>query len=730
MREILMLEIVRGQSTAPTKASELANELAKLHDVEGTFFIGYPVLATADESKAVDGLLIAKKIGLIAFILDDKPTEPVSLEDWEKLQDEQDSLYFALKNHLGRHRGLRKGKKLAFNLRAITVLPNMKEPPENIDMEVSSIQRLSKKLSDQPTSLDNNIWNVLNAALQRVSTIRPRKKRVGVSKKDSYGAILKKLEAKIANLDRWQKPAAIESPEGPQRIRGLAGSGKTVVLALKAAYLHSQHPDWNIAITFYSRALGQQFRDLVRRFCFEHNNDEPDWERLHILHAWGGRGRLGFYNTIAERSGSIARDYAYAKVTYGMSNAFAGICRELFTFVSENPQEPIYDAILIDEAQDLPLYFFRLVYAFCKPPHRIVWAYDELQNLSNTDMPKTSDMFGTDETGQPFITVDNRPNEPKQDIILPCCYRNTPWALSLAHALGFGIYRDGNLVQHFDDPAVWGEIGYQVISGNLELGKHVTLERKPESYPDYFTELLKQEEVVQDFIFDDQHAQAEWVAHSIRNNISNDELDCDDILIILPNPQTAKKQASILRQALNRHKIKSHLVGETTSADDVFIPDSIALLHIHRAKGNEAPMVYIIDAQECVSGPGLIKLRNTLFTAITRSQAWVRICGFGLGMQSLKQEIDNVRKQNFKLYFKIPSLADLKQMRTVHRDLSPSERRKVEKARKGIQEFIEAFNEGTLQTETLDPDIRKQLEKILSPPEENNADSGLDEKHD
>ena len=82
--------------------------------------------------------------------------------------------------------------------------------------------------------------------------MKPKKKRKNVTKTNSKGAIIKQIEKEIANLDEWQKKAAFEIPEGPQRIRGLAGSGKTVVLALKAAYLHSQHPEWTIAITFYT----------------------------------------------------------------------------------------------------------------------------------------------------------------------------------------------------------------------------------------------------------------------------------------------------------------------------------------------------------------------------------------------------------------------------------------------------------------------------------------------
>ena len=61
-------------------------------------------------------------------------------------------------------------------------------------------------------------------------------------KEDSQGAKLKQLENSIATLDNLQSKAVIETVDGVQRIRGLAGSGKTIVLALKAAYLHAQHP--------------------------------------------------------------------------------------------------------------------------------------------------------------------------------------------------------------------------------------------------------------------------------------------------------------------------------------------------------------------------------------------------------------------------------------------------------------------------------------------------------
>ncbi|MFB1490810.1 MULTISPECIES: hypothetical protein [unclassified Thiocapsa] len=289
---------------------------------------------------------------------------------------------------------------------------------------------------------------------------------------------------------------------------------------MKAAYLHSQHPDWTIAITFFSRSLYQQFEDLIRRFSFEHMNDEPNWDRVKILHAWGGRGREGLYSSLAEYSNVVPRDFMYGKARYGTDGAFQGICRELLAQTAQAPNPPIYDAVLIDEAQDMPPELFRLVYRFTKDPKRIIWAYDELQTLSESVMPSTGELFRVNAANEPLVTILNESGRPRQDVILPVCYRNTPWALTLAHVLGFGIYRDPKLVQHFDDPNLWADIGYETVDGVLALGSQVTLQRAKQSYPDFFDRLLKPEDAVVSRAFADEVEQAEWVAESVQRNLT------------------------------------------------------------------------------------------------------------------------------------------------------------------------------------------------------------------
>ena len=152
------------------------------------------------------------------------------------------------------------------------------------------------------------------------------------------------------------KKAAFEIPEGPQRIRGLAGSGKTVVLALKAAYLHAQHPDWNIAVTFYTRSLFQQIKNMITNFSYEFIGYAPDWDKIHVIHSWGTDNEIGIYSEYAHKCNLTALNYNGTKARYGRNRAFDGVCIEVLN-QSLVQILPYYDAILIDEAQDMPVSF-------------------------------------------------------------------------------------------------------------------------------------------------------------------------------------------------------------------------------------------------------------------------------------------------------------------------------------------------------------------------------------
>ncbi len=706
-----MLDIAFGDDSRSTAVTELLAALKPLN-LSGSLYLGYPILKTSEGMVKLDALLTCIEYGVVAF---DLTTDFGAMgADWEESAENiQSDIAVGIETKLLQHRDLRQGRNLAFNVHVISLVPESALSPKNEEILVASRSKLPSVLHEF-SAIRPELLEYINASFQTTTTLRPKKKRISVTNPTSKGGVLKEIEKKIANLDRWQKKAAIEFPEGPQRIRGLAGSGKTIVLAQKAALLHAKYPEWDICVTFNTRSLYQQFQSLIRRFSFEINGEDPDWDKIKILHAWGSLSSPGVYSEIAKTNGAVPRDFSYAKAKYGMGLSFSGVCQELASELHGRPVKPMFDVILIDEAQDLPIEFFEIVYRSTRSPKRVVWAYDELQNLGDYTMPPAEVLFGKDGNGQANVRLENRQDQPQQDIILRVCYRNTPWALAVAHALGFGIYRSEGLVQMFDEIELWNEIGYKVKSGSLSFGKPVSLIRSPDCSPAYFTQYMTAKDAVKTKTFDSRENEAEWIAKEIKKNLSRDELEYDDILIVIADPLSARSIAAVMMRALKAIGLDSHLAGVTASRDLLFTEDSIALTSIHRAKGNEAPMVYVLGAESCFRGYDLSRKRNILFTAITRSRAWVRISGIGADMGYLATEITAAEASKFQLGFTYPTEGEIKKLKRIHRDRSVDEKASIARDIEGAQRLLKMIEDGDLSPDTLPDSIQSILRSSLS----------------
>lgn len=702
------LDIVRGNVTKIQPTNELVDKLKEIFvsDEESTVYLGYPLTANADSKNTVDALLVSQTKGVIAFRI------PNNFDKFsiESLEEEQDDLYYLLDYNFKKYPSLKKkkGRGLAFEPKVITWLPSGEIPKDTNEEYLFADDKNLSYILEEIDDFDTEIYPIVCEVLQKVSNIKPRKKRENVTNNNSKGGIIKQIEKEIANLDRWQKKSALEVPEGPQRIRGLAGSGKTIVLALKAAYLHSQKPDWKIAVTFYTRSLAQQYEDLIRKFTFEYTGEEPNWDNLLIVHAWGTIQEPGIYSIASSSCGIEPMNFTSAKLKFGRKDAFAGVCKNLLDRLSSR-KNPIFDAILVDEAQDLPSAFFRICHNIIKPPKRLIWAYDELQNLNEAVMPSLKEMFGEDENGNLNISLQSGENEALRDIPLPICYRNPPWTLTLAHSIGFGIYRENTLVQMFEELDVWSNIGYKVEAGKLDYGNNVTLVRSVDSSPKYFKELLKIEDSLIYKGFETNEQQYAWVANEIEKNITVDELDPDDILVIFPDAYYSKTEYMNFRKYLMDKRISSILAGVNTDRDIFRIKDNISCSGIYRAKGNEAPMVYIMNSEYSAEGPELIKLRNILFTAITRSRAWVRICGVGEKMNILLNEIEKCVKDNsFNLSFTVPTLPAMEKLRKINKERTEEETKKINKAHMDVKNIISTIESG------VDPETIPGLESLMN----------------
>jgi superfamily I DNA and RNA helicase len=697
-----MINVIRGKSNKPASSKSLGNYFEKRNDLNGNLYIGYPIIGTPEGGYQVDALLITKENGVIIFNLVEGPDNNVNIE---AIQDES---FTKLQSKLLQHKDLTNKRELMVNLDVTTYAPAWHKRPDDIadgyeilikDQDLHSFLE-SKKWQH------NDYYEKLNSVIQAITTIRKGKKRTYIQKANSRGAKLKNLEESIANLDRTQNRAVIETVDGIQRIRGLAGSGKTIAMALKVAYLHATHPEWNIAVTFNTRALKGQFRHLINTFSLEHTNEEPDWEKVKVIHAWGSPKLGGIYYEFCMKHGIEYLDFSAAKrIEPKSGKQFDKVCEIALNKV--NKFEEYYDAVLIDEAQDFSKDFLKLCYGILKEPKRLIYAYDELQNLSGKTMESAEDIFG--------VQLKNLPGEPKQDIILDICYRNSRPILSSAHALGFGIYREKGLVQMFEHAELWKDVGYIIEEGELKDGHRVKLSRTSETSPKFLEDHSPVDDLLMFKSFNNNDEQIDWLVNEIEKNLNEDELRNDDIMVIHANPLTTEQSVSKARELLFKKHINSQLAGISTTPDDFFDEKSIVFTGIYRAKGNEAALVYLINAQECFSGFDfeLAKKRNILFTAMTRSKAWVRVIGYGPNMNGLVEEFNKVKSNNFSLDFTYPTEEQRKKMNIVSRDMSPQERAQLKEHYKSLKDLLEALKSGEMYKEDVPQDIIEELRREL-----------------
>lgn len=701
-----MTEIVWGSTRKPAASRSLADAIERLYGAEeGFLYVGYPVLSAAEGVNSIDALWVSPAHGVVIFHV-------VEGRDIDGYEDTQDEYANNLETKFRPHKELMNGRTLLAAPSVITYAPAIMTPHPTDGYPLANDSTLREVIDrikwDRP-----DLYAFSNSIIQSISSIRKGRRRRHVKTTGSRGFYLRELENSIATLDSLQSRAVIETVEGVQRIRGLAGSGKTIVLALKAAYLHAQHPDWKIAVTFNTRSLKGQFTRLIDTFVSEQTGEGPIWENLQVINAWGapgGANRTGVYYQYVRAAGLEFYDLGLAKRKFSYGNEFEGVVD--IALSGARPPAPLFDVILIDEAQDFSPNFLRLCYESLSEPKRLVYAYDELQSLTDRSLPPPEEIFGVKDDGvTPNVRfADPIPGKPSQDIILETCYRNSRPVLASAHALGFGIYRDPDpktgtgLIQMFDNAQLWEDVGYSVVDGSLADGSMVTLARTPATSPEFLEAPKEVDHLIEFIVFKSEAEQASWLVDAIQKNITDDELNYDDIIVINPNPLTTVSQVARPRQMLFEREIQSHVAGVDTSSDVFFASgnDSVAFTGIFRAKGNEAGMVYVMNGQDCFSSFGTTaRIRNQLFTAITRSKAWVKVLGYGKGMEGLVKEFKKVSEADFQLKFTYPDEETRKHLNVINRDLTQAQKSKIRGAQSTLGALLEDISRGDVLIEDL-----------------------------
>ncbi|MFB8372279.1 3'-5' exonuclease [Paenibacillus taichungensis] len=228
----------------------------------------------------------------------------------------------------------------------VFVLTREEMDPEDEDF---SEEILIEKLLHMFTVPTRNRYSLTNEDIQAIRYHLFPEVRISAERKEivpHQDQLLLSLH-NIKTMDLHQEKMAKQVGDKHRLIRGVAGSGKTLVLVSRARMLAKANPDWNILVLCYGSTLSQYLRQAIVQkmaepedlFDFKDQDVLSSHEsniQVSTFHSW-----LGQQFRIMDRKLPVLMD----KISQGL--------QEL----------PKYDAILIDEGQDFDADWLKLVSA-------------------------------------------------------------------------------------------------------------------------------------------------------------------------------------------------------------------------------------------------------------------------------------------------------------------------------------------------------------------------------
>ncbi len=168
----------------------------------------------------------------------------------------------------------------------------------------------------------------------------------------------------IRALDLEQERTAKSILEGHRVLKGVAGSGKTLVLACRAKYLKKLQPDWRILIVCYNIALCRHIQQLLQ--SSGSNSDHPGIEVFH-------------YHGLIKALTSANMQRPDSETSDQWQDRMCAILRHA---IASGTLKTKYDAILIDEGQDFAVEWLQsLTELLDERSNSLLFCLDPAQNI-------------------------------------------------------------------------------------------------------------------------------------------------------------------------------------------------------------------------------------------------------------------------------------------------------------------------------------------------------------
>ncbi len=499
--------------------------------------------------------------------------------------------------------------------------------------------KLSELRVSGADSLTDDQWRLLQSVLRgRVMSAKSPRVFNGVPGSTTPSGLMAQVDLRTTWLDEIQERVAYEVPEGPQRIRGVAGSGKTSLMVQRAAVIHAAHPDWDIAFLVHTRHRETQIAALISASFERLTGRAPNLERLRVWHAWGDEGSPGFLRSSAEIWGQRRLGPGDAQYRLGWrqadSRGLAWACEELEADIGEHEVLPFLDVLLMDEGQDMPAALYRLALRALRPPGRLYWAFDESQGLNDLLVPRAANLFGLHASGRPRIDLAGTyPSGIPKSRQLRRSYRTPAEVLGVAQALGMGLLRRGGPLQSVMHRDEWVNLGFQ-LEGDLSAAgirarSLLVVERAEEASAHPMDHLeFEEDEVPPRFLevieVEEEQATVAAIVAGVRGDLDAGLAAEGLLVIVMPQSQPTLEK---LRVALNHVGIPAQVADDDREGAGPGSSGCVTIASVESSRGCEAWKVYVcglqrVTAESVTTSDEETLLRNQALVAMTRTRLW------------------------------------------------------------------------------------------------------------
>ncbi|RAP74362.1 3'-5' exonuclease [Paenibacillus montanisoli] len=374
----------------------------------------------------------------------------------------------------------------------------------------------------------------------------------------------------IKTMDLHQENMAKQVGDKHRLIRGVAGSGKTLVLASRTKLLAKAHPDWKILVLCFGIPLSRNLKQMIDRMM-----SEPD-DLLDLL---------GPTPSLANSKVQVFNFHEWLRNNLHMKDNEIPIILDKIS--KGEAILPSYDAILIDEGQDFEPDWLKLLSACLNPDTQsLLLVEDRAQSIFKRKISLAQDI-GLDFRGRSKILTIN--------------YRNTAQIVQFA----WDFYQEHSSLKN------------KIQEGSIDGVEIIPPQSTKRKGPDPIIRKFRnfQEEM-------------NFVSESITFLRHEKNMPLQDIAILYRvknNYRTSYIDA--IKESLKNHELPFTWITENAETKRNFIrnEDTIKISTIDSAKGLDFQAVFIMNVENIPFSYEEVEEREVslFYIGMTRALEWL-----------------------------------------------------------------------------------------------------------